>query len=119
MPGWALIGGGTPTPSSPAEWFAKRFANARAAVPAANFDTVIGSDMGNTIEVELIDVVGTASADPWDNESAGVLLSSVGDNVATASFGRVEPTMAPTHVKDMTLRSWYAASLVKILGPLD
>lgn len=112
--GWSLIGtGGTPTGPA-AEWFALRFAHARALVPAANFDTVLGTDFAESVSSELDDVVGVATADPVDFYNGGVVAVSVGDAVIAPSSARLSLTGAPSHVGNLATRPWFMASLVRL-----
>jgi hypothetical protein len=115
MPAWSLKAGG----AAAAEWFNLRFQRARGLIPAADFDTIIGEDFAQTITSELVDVVGAASADPVDFYNGGVVAVAVGDAVITPSSARFQPTIPPSHVGDLTGKSWYAASLVRVIRPPD
>lgn len=117
MVAWAMnVGGG----AAGADWFAQRFARARRLMPAANFDTVIPLEFAETVTCELVDVTGVADANPVDSYSGGVVEVVVGDAVTFPSHGRLQLTGSPSHVgPSLTGRSWYAASLVRMIRPID
>lgn len=100
------------------DWFARRFAHARALIPAADFDTIIAEDFGETITSELVDVTGVADASPVSFYNGGVVAVSVGDVVIAPSHARLQLTAPPSHVGG-TGKSWYMASLVRIIRPDD
>lgn len=106
---------------APAEWFLARLARARTLIPAANFDSIIGHDFGQTVDVELADPVGTADASPVSGRPAGVIRVTVGDPVIALSSGRLQLVGAPSHVAQLNSNSfsWYAASLAKCVGLSD
>lgn len=99
------------------DWFAQRFARARALIPDADFDTIIGEDFGGTITSELVDIVGVADADPVDFYNGGVVAVSVGDAVIAPSSARLQLTGSPSHVGILDGKSWYAASLTRLITP--
>lgn len=111
MVAWAMNAGGAAT----FEWFSLRFARARALLPGADFDTIIPMEFAESITCELVDVVGAATADAVDFYSGGVVALNVGDNVETESHGRLQLTGSPSHVGGN--KSWYAASLVRVIRP--
>lgn len=116
MPAWALktAGGG-----GNADWFLNQLAIARATLPDAGFDTIIGSDFGETITSELADVSGVADASPFDNVNGGVVVVEVGDNVTAPSSARLQLTGAGSHVQSLAGVPWFMAALVKYVAPLD
>lgn len=117
MPAWALKGAGG---SGTADWFLNQLAVARATLPDSGFDTIIGSDLGETITTELVDVVGVADATPSDNDTGGVVTIDVGDAAVAPCSARLALTGAGSHVKQMSVGgAWFMASLVKITQPLD
>lgn len=117
MPAWGMrVDGG----SLAGDWFAQRFARARALMPAADFDTVIPADFGETVTSELVDVAGVADASPVDGYSGGVIEVVTGDAVLFPSHSRLQLTGSPSHVgPSLVGRSWYIASLVRIIRPPD
>lgn len=115
MPAWALKGGG----GAAVEWFTARFLRARGLIPAADFDTIIPEDFANTITSEIVDVVGIASASPVSFYNAGVVEFSIGDSDVGPSSARMQLTQPPSHVGDLRGKSWYVASLVRCIRPVD
>lgn len=111
---WGLGTGGG---ASVAEWFALRFARARELIPAAEFDTVIAVEFAETVTVELVDVVGVADASPLDFYNGGVVSVSVGNAVIAPSAARLQLTGSSSHVGLLDGKSWYAASLVRVITP--
>lgn len=116
MVAWAMRIGSSATDG---DWFARRFAHARALIRAADFDTVIPADFGETITCELVDVVGVADANPVSFYNGGVVEVPVGDAVIAPSRGRLQLTQPPSHVGLLSGKSWYVASLVRVIRPPD
>lgn len=120
MPAWSLKNGAT---LGDLDWFLQRLSRARALMRTANFDTVIGEDFQNAITSQLVAVSGSADASASDSYNAGVVTVAAGDSVIASSSGRLQPTgvagVPPSHVGDLTTKSWYAASLVRIIRPPD
>lgn len=100
-------------------WFAERLAAAKAAVPAAGFDTVIPAEFAETITSQLVAIVGVADADPSTLYNGGVVSVAVGDAVISPSSARLELVGSPSHVGDLAGKSWYAASLVRLDRPVN
>jgi len=119
MGAWSLIGGGVSPADATSEWFAKRFKRARALVSAANFDTVIGSDFGETISTEFVDEVGTVLASVPDDVDGGAVNLIVGDDAIALCQARLQMTASGSHVKSLASKSWYIAALAKYGGPFD
>jgi hypothetical protein len=115
MPAWSLKAGGV----AAAEWFNLRFQRARGLMPAAKFDSIIGEDFANTITSEIVDVVGVASASPVSFYNTGVVALSIGDSDIGPSSARLQLTVPPSHVGDLRGKSWYVASLVRCIRPVD
>jgi hypothetical protein len=106
--------------STTAEWFSKRFARARRLIPDAAFDTIIGTDFDETVTAEIVDLAGVAGADPVDGYSAGVIDVHVGGPDVQPSHARLQLTGSPSHVgPGVSSRSWYIASLVRLIRPSD
>jgi len=116
MPGWALKTGGG---GGSGDWFLDRLATARVLVPDAGFDTILGDDWGTGIISEQIVDAGTADATLSENDTAGVVVSSVGDAVEADNRARLQLTGSGSHVKQLNQGAWYVAALVKITQPLD
>jgi hypothetical protein len=116
---WALVGGSSPTPGAVTEWFAKRYADARAALPAADFDTIIGEEFAETITSEWVDTIGPTDANAVDTETGGVVEVVVGDAITAPSTGRLQLTGSGSHVRLLSGNNWYMAALAKYIAPLD
>lgn len=116
MVAWAMrINGG----AASADWFEARLRRARTLIPAAEFDTVIRAEFGETITTELVDVVGVADANPVDFYNGGVVEVDIGDAVIAPSSARLQLTGSPSHVAQLDGKSWYAASLTRLITPDD
>lgn len=114
---WALRPDGAAGPFV-GDWFQQRLARARALLPDAEFDTVIGDDYGGSVTSELADVVGVADANPNTDERAGVVNVEVGDAVITPSQARLSLTGSSSHV-ELLSQPFYAAAVAKFAGPDD
>lgn len=114
MPAWSLVAVGA---EGSGDWFAQRFFDAKAAVPDAEFDTIIPQDFGETITSELVDVVGVATADVA-SVNGGAIQVNAGDLVITPSSARLQMTGTPAHVSNLGTKRWYMASLVRYLQPV-
>lgn len=87
---------------------------------ADNFDTISPrQDFYETVTSELVDVVGTASANPVDGYNGGVIEVVVGDEAITPCSARLQMTVPPSHVQALNAGSWYGATLVRPIRPPD
>jgi hypothetical protein len=122
MPGFWGGSGSGPTPVTAFDWFGKQFLRARALVPAADFDTVIGEDFAETITSELVDVTGASDASPLASTvRAGVVELTAASNVSDGT-GALQLTGAGAHVQLQNAAAggpWYMASLAKLIQPGD
>jgi len=115
MPAWSLKNKGG---SGTGDWFLDRLATARVLLPDAGFDTILGDDFGGSINSQLLDVVGVASATPSETDTGGVVVLDVGDVATTPCSARLALTGSGSHVHGLG-SNWYMAALVKITQPLD
>jgi hypothetical protein len=106
------------------DWFAKRLVRARALMPAADFDTVIGEDFAQTVTSQLTETSDTVQADPETTlVRGGVVTVAAGDSGAggAGTLKLVGPPgeAAGAHVQGQNLGPWYIAGLTKIIRPAD